>query len=194
MKLRLSKVAEFVSDSGEFRPDESASGYSIDSRSIGAGQLFFAVQGERLDGHDFVEQALEKGAVAAVVRQDRMGRYPPHTPLLAVENPLAALQALATAVRKLWGKPLVAVTGSAGKTTTKEAIAHVLSTRFRVLKSEGNFNNHFGLPLMVLKLEPEYDVAVIEMGMSHAGEIRGLAKIAQPEVGVATTGAAVMHE
>ncbi|MCU1303301.1 MAG: UDP-N-acetylmuramoyl-tripeptide--D-alanyl-D-alanine ligase [Candidatus Sulfotelmatobacter sp.] len=194
MKLTLSKIAGFVSASGEFGFDELAEGYSIDSRTVGPGQLFFAVKGERLDGHDFVEQALKKGAVGAVVRRDQLGRYSKKARLLAVEDTLAALQTLATAVRKRWGKPLIAVTGSAGKTTTKEAIAHVLSARFRVLKSEGNFNNHFGLPLMLLKLEPEYDVAVIEMGMSHAGEIRALAKIAQPEIGVVTNVAPVHLE
>jgi UDP-N-acetylmuramoyl-tripeptide--D-alanyl-D-alanine ligase len=173
---------------------EVAQGYSIDSRTIGAGELFFAVKGERFDGHDFVDAALKKGAVAAVVRNDQFHRYSEKERLLAVDDTLAALQMLATAVRKLWGKPLVGVTGSAGKTTTKEAIAHVLGTRFRVLKSEGNFNNHFGLPLMLLKLHPEHDVAVIEMGMSHSGEIRALAKIAQPEIGVVTNVAPVHLE
>ncbi len=194
MKLTLAKIAEFVSAAGEFAPEEVAQAYSIDSRTVGPGQLFFAVKGERLDGHDFVRQALERGAVAAVVRRDHLGRFPAKVRLLAVEDALVALQTLATAVRKLWGKPLIAVTGSAGKTTTKEAIAHMLSTRFRALKSEGNFNNHFGLPLMLLKLEPDYDVAVIEMGMSHAGEIRALAKIAQPEMGVVTNVAPVHLE
>ena len=194
MKLTLARVAEFVSAAGEFDPEHLAQGYSIDSRTVRAGQLFFAVKGERLDGHDFVEQALGNGAIAAVVRKDQLSRYPREMRLLAVEDTLVALQTLATAVRKLWGKLLVGVTGSAGKTTTKEAIAHVLSTRFRVLKSEGNFNNHFGLPLMLVKLEPEYDVAVIEMGMSHAGEIRALAKIAQPEIGVVTNVAPVHLE
>jgi UDP-N-acetylmuramoyl-tripeptide--D-alanyl-D-alanine ligase len=194
MKLTLARVAEFVSAAGEFDPEHLAQGYSIDSRTVRAGQLFFAVKGERLDGHDFVEQALGNGAIAAVVRKDQLSRYPREMRLLAVEDTLVALQTLATAVRKVWGKTLIAVTGSAGKTTTKEAIAHVLSTRFRVLKSEGNFNNHFGLPLMLVKLEPEYDVAVIEMGMSHAGEIRALAKIAQPEIGVVTNVAPVHLE
>jgi len=194
MKLTLSRIAEFVSAAGEFAPEEVAQGYSIDSRTVGPGQLFFAVKGERLDGHDFVVSALERGAVAAVVRKDQLGRYPRQMRLLAVEDTLVALQTLAMAVRKLWGKPLIAVTGSMGKTTTKEAVAHVLGTQFRVLKSEGNFNNHFGLPLMLLKLQPEYDVAVIEMGMSHAGEIGALAKIAQPEIGVVTNVAPVHLE
>jgi UDP-N-acetylmuramoyl-tripeptide--D-alanyl-D-alanine ligase len=194
MKLSLGKIADFVSAGGEFPREQAVSGYSIDSRSVGSGQLFFAVKGERLDGHDFVDEALEKGAVAAIVRKDRLGRYADKTRLLAVEDTLVALQTLATAVRKLWGRPLVAVTGSAGKTTTKEAIAHVLGTRFGVLKSEGNFNNHFGLPLMLLKLEPQHAVAVIEMGMSHAGEIRSLSGIAQPEIGVVTNVAPVHLE
>src|SRR5580704_2430622 len=194
MKLTLAKVAQFVSAKGEFPREEVAQGYSIDSRTIRTGDLFFAVKGERLDGHDYVGAALEKGAAAAVVQKDELRRYPDQAQLMAVDDTLVALQTLATAVRKVWGKPLVGVTGSAGKTTTKEAIAHVLGARFRVLKSEGNFNNHLGLPLMLLKLEPEHNVAVIEMGMSHAGEIRALGKIAQPEIGVVTNVAPVHLE
>ncbi len=194
MRLTLGKTAEFISAAGDFDREVTVHGYSIDSRTVETGQLFFAVKGERLNGHDYVEQALAQGASAAVVARDQLGRYPVKERLLVVEDTLVALQNLATAVRRLWGKPLIAVTGSAGKTTTKEAIAHVLATRFRVLKSEGNFNNHFGLPLMLLKVEPEHDLAVIEIGMSHAGEIRALAKIAQPEVGVVTNVAAVHLE
>jgi len=194
MKLPLTRVAEFVNAEGTFDSSALAEGYSIDSRTLRPGELFFAVKGERLDGHDFVSQAFEKGAVAAVVRRDQAARYPQERRLLAVGDTLIALQTLASAVRRLWGKPLIGVTGSTGKTTTKEAIAHVLSTRFHVLKSEGNFNNHFGLPLMLLKLEPLHEAAVIEMGMSHAGEIRALAKIAQPDIGVVTNVAPVHLE
>jgi len=193
MKLKISKIAEFISATST-PSDDVASAYSIDSRTIKAGELFFAVKGERLDGHDYVDSALQKGAVAAVVNRDQLHRYSEASRLLPVEDTLLALQSLATAVRRVWGKPLIGITGSAGKTTTKEAIAHVLATRFQVLKSEGNFNNHFGLPLMLLKLEVEHDLAVIEMGMSHAGEIRALAKIAQPEIGVVTNVAPVHLE
>ena len=194
MKLPLSKIAEFISASGDFPRDKIANGYSIDSRTVGSGELFFAVKGERLDGHDFVAAALEKGTVAAVIRKDQLHRFPGNASVLGVDDTLIALQTLATAVRKLWGKSLIGVTGSAGKTTTKEAIAHVLASKFRVLKSEGNFNNHFGLPLMLLKLELEHDLAVIEMGMSHAGEIRALARIAHPDIGVVTNVAPVHLE
>jgi UDP-N-acetylmuramoyl-tripeptide--D-alanyl-D-alanine ligase len=194
MRLPLSKIADFISATGDFPREELALGYSIDSRTVSPGELFFAVKGERLDGHDFVAAALERGAVAAVVRKDQLHRFPGNVKLLPVTDTLIALQNLATAVRKLWGKSLIGVTGSAGKTTTKEAIAHVLASKFRVLKSEGNFNNHFGLPLMLLKLELEHDLAVIEMGMSHAGEIRALARIAHPDIGVVTNVAPVHLE
>jgi UDP-N-acetylmuramoyl-tripeptide--D-alanyl-D-alanine ligase len=215
MKLPLSRVANVLNASlpPGVDPNTSASGYSIDSRTIRAGELFFAVKGEKMDGHDFVHQALEKGAVAAVVSQEKLpellsptaqplpeqnGRTPsssrPEPPLIPVEDTLIALQLLGKAVRQLWARPLIAVTGSAGKTTTKEAIAHLLASRFRVHKSEGNFNNHFGLPLMLLKLEPEHDLAVVELGMSHLGEITALAQLAQPNIGVVTNVAPVHLE
>jgi UDP-N-acetylmuramoyl-tripeptide--D-alanyl-D-alanine ligase len=186
MKLSLARAAEFMQATGEFSPDSVASGYSIDSRSLLPGDLFFAVRGERLDGHDFVEAALDRGAIGAVISKGQHARFAQKNQLLAVEDPLLALQTLAAAVRRLWGEPIIAVTGSAGKTTTKEAIAHVLAAKHRVLKSQGNLNNHFGMPLQLLKLEPEHEIAVVEMGMSHAGEITGLAKLAQPDCGVVT--------
>src|SRR5580658_5171312 len=166
-----------------------ATGYSIDSRTVAAGELFFAVRGERLDGHDFVAAALERGAVAAVVSRARVAALPDAAlavPLLIAEDTLIALQALATHVRRQWGKRVVAVTGSAGKTTTKEAIASALSAKFNVLKSKGNLNNAFGLPLQLLRLEPENEYAVVEMGMNHLGEIAALARIAAPDWGVVT--------
>ena len=166
-----------------------ASGYSIDSRTVAPGELFFAVRGERLDGHDFVAAALERGAVAAVVSRARVATLPDAAlavPLLIAEDPLIALQSLAAHVRRQWGKRVVAITGSAGKTTTKEAIAAPLGAKFNVLKSQGNLNNAFGLPLQLLRLEPEHEYAVVEMGMNHLGEIAALARIASPDWGVVT--------
>ncbi len=164
------------------------SGVSIDSRTVTAGDVYYALRGERHDGHDFVEAALAAGAERAVIAQAEAGRYPAALAgrLEAVADPLAALQEKARAHRRKWNKRLIGVTGSAGKTTTKEMIAAVLATRLRVLKSEGNFNNHIGLPLTLLRLRPEHDVAVVEMGMNHAGEIARLAEIAEPDIGVFT--------
>ena len=200
MKLTLGQVADFIHAEGEFRSGDEAVGYSIDSRTIGAGELFFAVKGERVDGHDYVERALANGAVAAVVSMSWLASDE-LDPCLLLRVPddcedcvLRAMQQLANAVRRMWGKRLIGVTGSAGKTTTKEAVATVLGSRFRVLKSAGNLNNHFGLPLQLLKLEPEHEVAVIEMGMNHAGEIRALAKIAEPDWAVVSNVAAVHLE
>ena len=155
----------------------------------GCGRAIFAVKGERLDGHDFVTGALGRGAVGAVVARARVASLPDAVlaaPLLIVDNPLLALQALAAHVRRHWGKRVVAVTGSAGKTTTKEAVAAALGAGFRVMKSEGNLNNAFGLPLQLLRLELEHEMAVVEMGMNHAGEIGALCRIAIPDWGVVT--------
>src|SRR6202163_984862 len=199
MKLPLSRIAEFTAaailPAGNQSDDSTvALGYSIDSRTIQPGELFFAVKGERLDGHDFVEQALSRGAVAAVVEKTQLTRYPKAVSLLAVENTLVALQTLATAVRKKWGKTAIGVTGSRGKTTTKQAMAHLVAIKYRVHRTKGNFNNHFGLPLGLLTLEPEYDLAVVEMGMSHPGEISALARIALPNQAVVTNVAPVHLE
>lgn len=165
------------------------SGYSIDSRTAGDGDLFFAVRGERLDGHDFAASALARGAVSAVVSRARVAELPDEVlaaPLLIAEDPLLALQSLATHVRRQWGRRVVAITGSAGKTTTKDAVAAALEAKFNVLKSQGNLNNGFGLPLQLLRLEPEHEIAVIEMGMNHSGEIAALCRIATPDWGVVT--------
>jgi UDP-N-acetylmuramoyl-tripeptide--D-alanyl-D-alanine ligase len=167
----------------------AVSSYSIDSRTVAPGDLFFAVRGERLDGHDFVASALARGAAAALVSRGRVATLPDGAlamPLLIAEDPLLALQSLAAHVRRQWGNRLVAITGSAGKTTTKEAIAAALGARFHVLKSQGNLNNAFGLPLQLLRLEPEHEIAVVEMGMNHSGEIEALARIATPDWGVVT--------
>lgn len=169
--------------------DQLATGYSIDSRTLEPGDLFFAIRGERFDAHEFVPAAFQRGARAAVVSRAKAAQFleiaRTHTLLLA-DDPLEALQQLASAVRRHWNRRLIGITGSAGKTTTKEAVAEVLATRFRVLKSKGNLNNSFGLPLQLLKLEPSVEIAVIEMGMSHAGEIAALARIASPNWAIVT--------
>jgi UDP-N-acetylmuramoyl-tripeptide--D-alanyl-D-alanine ligase len=200
MRLTLGQVADWMHAEGSFATTAEALGYSIDSRTIAAGELFFAVRGERLDGHDYVEAALAAGAVAAVVSmrwlapagvaEEKLLRVPDH----GGEGVLLSLQRLAHAVRKHWGGRVIGVTGSAGKTTTKDAVAQVLSTKLRVLKSMGNLNNAFGLPLQLLRLEPEDQIAVIEMGMNHEGEIAALAKIAEPDWGVVSNVAPVHLE
>lgn len=199
MKLTLGQIADWIHAEGIFDTTAEALGYSIDSRSIGAGDLFFAVKGERLDGHDFVAAALDDGAVAAVVSNRWLiPADVDEAKLLRVADcedcVLDALQRLANAVRRHWAGRVIGVTGSAGKTTTKEAVAEVLAARFRVLKSAGNLNNAFGLPLQLLKLEREHEVAVIEMGMNHAGEIAALAKIAEPDWAVISNVAPVHVE
>jgi UDP-N-acetylmuramoyl-tripeptide--D-alanyl-D-alanine ligase len=193
MKLQLRDIAQWIGADlrkPEGDPSEQpVTGYSIDTRTVAPGDLFFAVRGEKYDAHAFVPAAFERGARAAVVSRSKAADFLDlaHThALLLVDEPLIALQTLATAVRRHWNQRVVAVTGSAGKTTTKEAVAEVLASRFRVLRSHGNLNNEFGMPLQLLKLEPGHEIAVVEMGMSHLGEIAALGRIAHPDWGVVT--------
>jgi UDP-N-acetylmuramoyl-tripeptide--D-alanyl-D-alanine ligase len=171
-------------------------GVSIDSRTVARDQLYVAIHGPRHDGHTFVVGALDAGALAAVVQRDRLSEFDESTRsrVFAVNDTLAALQELARAVRTRWGGRLAAVTGSAGKTTTKEILAALLASRLSVLKSEGNLNNEFGLPLQLLRLEDTDQAAVVELGMSHSGELRRLAEIALPNLGVVTCVAPVHLE
>ena len=159
-----------------------------DSRAVQPGDLFLAIRGERLDGHDFVAEAAAKGAAAALVARDWAARHPiPPLPLLAVDDPVPALQRLAAAHRAALDLTVVGVTGSVGKTSTKEVIAAALAPRFRTYRSPGNLNNEIGLPLSLLDLTPESEVAVLEMGGAYAfGELTLLADIAQPRIAVVT--------
>lgn len=172
-------------------PPASVEGVSTDTRTLPAGSLFVALRGERFDGHAFLADAAARGAAAAVVdaRADAAGaaREPPAR--LVVEDTLAALGAIARLHRRRFRIPLVGVTGSNGKTTTREMIAAILATRGPVLKTEGNLNNEVGVPLTLLGLDAGHSAAVVEMGMSHPGEIARLAAIAEPQVGVVTLAA-----
>lgn len=159
-----------------------ASGWSVDSRTLVPGDVFFALRGPAHDGHHYVQDAFRAGAAAAVV--DHAMEAP--GPLFVVGDTLDALHQAASSARCVWGGAVVAVTGSAGKTSTKEAIAALLEAELPVGRSAGNLNNHVGVPLSILRLPDACRVAVIEMGMNHAGEIRELAAIARPNLGVVT--------
>jgi UDP-N-acetylmuramoyl-tripeptide--D-alanyl-D-alanine ligase len=167
-------------------PKLEISGWSVDSRTLAPGDLYFALHGPSHDGHDFVEEALRKGAAGVVVDRNVEGSRNAVVVKDAVKDTLWALQSLAGWARRQWGGQVVAVTGSAGKTTTKDAVAHLLSTEMKVGKTIGNLNNHVGAPLSILRLPDDCQVAVLELGMNHAGEIRALAGIAKPNVGVVT--------
>lgn len=162
-----------------------ATGYAFDTRMLAPGDLFFALKGEERDGHAFVADAESKGAVGAVV-DHRMEGVPEDWPQIVVASTLTALQRLATEVRRSLTLPVVAISGSNGKTTTKDMLAMLLETRMRVHKSPGNFNNHIGVPLSVLGLDETSEVLVVELGSNHRGEIRRLCEIAKPTVGLIT--------
>ena len=185
MNLTLNEIAEAVGGVLDGPGTLTASGYSIDTRTIKAGDLFFAIKGPHFDGRDFVGQAIAKSASGVVVTAGTFESGPSHG-VIKVLSTLEALQSLARYVRRRWAKPIIGVTGSVGKTTTREMIAAVLARRFSVLKSVGNLNNEFGLPLCLLRADPSQNIGVLEMGMSAKGEIRKLASIAEPGEGVIT--------
>jgi UDP-N-acetylmuramoyl-tripeptide--D-alanyl-D-alanine ligase len=190
MRWTIAQVAEvLVARPGAgLDPLARLAGVSIDSRSVRAGELFVAIHGPRHDGHDHLAGALAAGAAAALVAAEKVGGYPDaiRARCIAVGDTFVALKQLAGAVRKAWGGKIAGVTGSVGKTTTKEILAALLGARFRVLKSEGNLNNEYGLPLTLFRLEEAHQAAVLEMGMSRRGELSRLAEIARPDVGVVT--------
>ena len=167
-------------------------GISIDSRTIAGGELFLAIRGDRFDGHDFIQAAMSRGALGAIVETERaeaardIARGRPDVVIITVADTTQGLQDIARDVRRRAGTKVVAITGSAGKTTTKEVAADFLSTRFRVFRNKGNLNNHIGLPLSLLELRSRPEVAVVELGMNHPGEIRTLVRVAEPEVRVWT--------
>ncbi len=168
--------------------DRDVGGFSIDTRTIQAGDLFIAIRGERFDGNAYVAEAVRKGAVGALVSDPDLAGDAAlaSTPLIVVTDTIAALQRLANRVRRDSGTAVVAVTGSAGKSTTKEITADFLEARYRVFRNRGNLNNHIGLPLSLLELRAKPDIGVLELGMNHFGEISALVKIAEPEVRVWT--------
>lgn len=183
MTLEIKNLARAMRAAGD-TPEGQACGWSVDTRTQHPGDVYFALHGPNHDGHDFVRVAIEEGAAAVVV--DRPVADLPAGKALVVADTLRALQDAGAWARREWGGTVVGVTGSAGKTTTKDAIAHLLSVEMAVGRTIGNLNNHVGVPLSILRLPDGCRAAVLEMGMNHAGEIRELAAIARPEIGVIT--------
>src|SRR5699024_2781598 len=152
-----------------------------DSRNVLQGCLFLPLEGERFDGHSFINNALEQGAAGCLTARERES-YLPGKFYIKVRSTRRALRDLARYYKELFPIPFVAVTGSVGKTTTKDMVAAVLSTKYKVLKTEGNFNNDIGLPLTLLRLDHTHQICVLEMGMDHAGEIDYLSELVEPDV------------
>ncbi len=185
MELRIDKILDWC---GGVPDDISAvakicSGVSIDTRTIRQGELFVALKGERFDGHIFVEKARQRGAAAAIVEADYPGRGPG---LIRVQDTVKALGDIARGYRLLLSPGVIGVTGSDGKTTAREMIIRALAPLYRVTGTEGNQNNHIGLPLSILRADPEADICVLEMGMNSPGEIRYLGSVALPDAAVIT--------
>lgn len=164
--------------------NQKIKGISIDTRTLETGDLYIPIKGERFDGHDFIDEAVEKGAIAYLTeKKDCIHKS---VNVVLVENTLKALQGLALFYRQKFDIPFIAVTGSSGKTTTKDMVASVLEQKYKVLKTQGNFNNEIGLPLTLFQLEDYHEMAVIEMGMSDLGEISTLVHMVYPDIAIIT--------
>lgn len=187
----IAKVSEFLSWMGVVSSTPSAESVGsavIDSRDVVPGSVFFALEGARSDGHAYVGQALEQGAVLVVIQRGHTveGLWTANPRVKAVDDPVAALQAVARAWRKTFDMPVIAITGSNGKTTTKEMAAAVLGEKYRLCWTAGNYNNHLGVPLSILSWTHDIEMAVLEMGTNHFNEIRLLCDIAKPTHGLIT--------
>ena len=182
-EFTLSQVVEATEGTSTHTENIKFLDVSTDTRTIESGFLFVALKGDTFDGHDFINTAIEKGATGAIVEK---GRAVEGIVCIEVENTLVAYQNLARYHRRRFDIPVVAITGSSGKTTTKEMVAAVLGTEFNVLKTEKNFNNEIGLPKTLLRLTAEHQACVVEMGMRGLGQIEELALIAEPTMGIIT--------
>ncbi|WP_153126758.1 UDP-N-acetylmuramoyl-tripeptide--D-alanyl-D-alanine ligase [Peribacillus tepidiphilus] len=185
IKRSLQEIASMMNGQLNKEYDIEIRGVSIDSRKIEEGNLFIPFKGEHVDGHQYVKSAIEKGAGASLWQKD-VPNPPEDIPLIFVEDPLKALQALAKNYLMQLSVKVVGITGSNGKTTTKDMVAALLSTQYRVHKTSGNYNNHIGLPLTILTMSEDTEVAVLEMGMSGRGEIELLSKLAEPDLAIIT--------
>ncbi|HEX5563500.1 MAG TPA: UDP-N-acetylmuramoyl-tripeptide--D-alanyl-D-alanine ligase [Sporosarcina sp.] len=185
MKRLLTELAEWLQSEGQRMDEVIVSGVSFDTRTLKEGDLFIPFRGELVNGHQFVRQAIEKGAAASLWMKDEPDA-PADIPLIFIDDPELALQQLARSYREKLACKFIGITGSNGKTSTKDLVASVLSPYFNVRKTEGNFNNELGLPLTILSLEENTEVAVLEMGMSGFGEISFLSDLARPHYAVIT--------
>ncbi|QLK86490.1 UDP-N-acetylmuramoyl-tripeptide--D-alanyl-D-alanine ligase [Staphylococcus sp. 17KM0847] len=187
INISLKQLTDWISCEVETRfLDVMIQGVTIDSRHIEAGQLFIPFKGENVDGHRFSAQALQDGAAATFFQKDSDIEPPKDKPIIWVEDTLIALQELAKAYIRYIDPTVIAVTGSNGKTTTKDMLENTLSANYNVKKTQGNYNNEIGMPLTILQLSPETQISILEMGMSGFGEIELLSRIAQPDFAVIT--------
>jgi UDP-N-acetylmuramoyl-tripeptide--D-alanyl-D-alanine ligase len=189
VKLALEFILNATGGTALSRRGELFDGLGTDTRKSLKGQIFLAIKGDRFDGHDFLKNAVEQGALALIIDKatDDLETLKSAVTVIQVKNTLQALQSLAQAYRKTLKTKIVGITGSNGKTTTKEFAAAILSEQFKVSASQKSFNNHFGVPLTILEIPSYAQVALLEMGMNHAGEITELSKIAEPDIVVCTT-------